>query len=217
LGILFSVSIYVWDFLIPSFFPNPFKKWTLGKAVLWYSLMILFVGGNMFVYKSYWAGFNDFTFQEYLFVCGRVFLISLTVSFFVLGFINYVSKRQLSTLSPNDSVLVTLPNSKPVRLFFKEILFIESDDNYVDIHVLKSGHRKKVVLRSSLKNIEEQLGFATSPIFRCHRKYLININYFEIHSSNSRSMRVQLRKGETQIPVSKQYAPQINKLLLTRP
>ncbi len=216
LGILFSLSIYVWEFLIPGLFPKSFKKWTLGRAILWYSLMLLFVGALMFLYKSYLGGFRDFTFKEYLLVCGRVFLIGITVSFFVLGLINYVQKSKISSIASNESCFVKASNNKVIQLYFNEILYIESDDNYVDVHLLKNGERKKEVIRSSLKNIEDQLVYAISPIYRCHRKYLINFKYFEVVDSSSRSMTIQLKDSETTLPVSKQYVTQISELLPNR-
>lgn len=185
--------------------------------MVWYALMMLFVGALMFLYKSYLGGFNDFTFQEYLFVCGRVFLISITVSFFVLGLINYVQKSKISSIASNESYTIKTSNDKEIQLYFNEILYIESDENYVNIHLLKDGIRKKEVIRSSLKNIEEQLVYATSPIYRCHRKYLINFKYFEVIDSSSRSMTIQLIDGETTIPVSKQYVAKLHPLLINHP
>nr|WP_297916115.1 LytTR family DNA-binding domain-containing protein [uncultured Allomuricauda sp.] len=214
LGILFSSSIYVWEFVVPSLFPKSFKKWTLGRAILWYSLMTLFVGALMFLYKSYLGGFSDFTFKEYLFVCGRVFLISTTVSFFVLGLISYTQKSKISSIASNESCFVKASNGKVTQLFFHEILYIESDENYVDINLLKNGERRKEVIRSSLKNIEDQLVYAISPIYRCHRKFLINFKYFEVLDSSTRSMTIQLKGGGTILPVSKQYVTQINQLLI---
>ncbi|MEM6737446.1 MAG: LytTR family DNA-binding domain-containing protein [Bacteroidota bacterium] len=217
LGILFSLAIYVWEFFIPSLFPKSFKKWTLGKAILWYSLMMLFVGALMFLYKSYLGGFRDFTFKEYLFVCGRVFSISITVSFFVLGLISYIEKSKISSIASNESCFVKAPNDKVIQLYFNEILYIESNENYVDIHLLKNGKRRKEVIRSSLKNVEDQLVYAISPIYRCHRKYLINFKYFEVVDSSSRSMTIQVKGDETTIPVSKQYVTQIRQLLIKHP
>lgn len=217
LGVLFSLSIYIWDFVIPALFPTSFKKWTLGRAILWYALMMLFVGALMFLYKSYLGGFRDFTFKEYLFVCGRVFLISFTVSFFVLGLVSYLQKSKISSIASNESRFVKASNGREMQLFFNEILYLESDENYVDIHLLKNGLRKKEVIRSSLKNVEDQLVYATSPIYRCHRKYLINFKYFDIVDASSRSMTIQVKEGETTIPVSKQYVPQIKQLLTNRP
>ncbi|MEO0573515.1 MAG: LytTR family transcriptional regulator DNA-binding domain-containing protein, partial [Bacteroidota bacterium] len=73
---------------------------------------------------------------------------------------------------------------------------------------------RKEILRSSLKNVEDQLVYAISPIYRCHRKYLINFKYFKVVESSSRSMTIRLKGGETTIPVSKQYVAQISELLI---
>lgn len=217
LGLVFAASICLIEFVIPSIVPGLFKKWNLWKAILWYAFVILFVGGIMFLYKSFLGGFNDFTFKEYLMVCARVLGIGITVSFFILGILSYLSKKQLSLLSANESCLITSPEAKPLRLYFNEILYFESDDNYVDIYLIKKGEQSKEVFRSSLKNVEGQLVYPVSPIYRCHRQFLININQFEIHEINSRSMSIKLKSSETFIPVSKQYAPEIKKLLHTRP
>ena len=217
LGIVFSVSIYFIEFLIPNLVPRLFKKWNLWKAILWYAFVILFVGGVVFLYKSFLGGFIDFTFKEFLMVCLRVLGISIIVTFFVLGMVSYLSQKQLSVLSANESCLITSQEARPLRLYFNEILYFESSDNYVDIHLIKKGSRSKEVYRSSLKNIENQLVYPVSPIFRCHRQFLININRFMIHEVKSRSMLIKLKGGDTLIPVSKQYAPQIEKLLHTRP
>ena len=170
----------------------------------------------MCLYKSYLGGFRDFTFQEYLFVSGRVFLISITVSFFVLGLISYLRKSKISSIASQESCLLKTSNDKVVQLFFHEILYIESDENYVDIHLLKNGVRSKSVVRSSLKDVEDQLVYAISPIYRCHRKYLINFKYFDILEASSRSMTLQLKDAETTLPVSKKYVTQISQLLTTR-
>ncbi|MEM6830286.1 MAG: LytTR family transcriptional regulator DNA-binding domain-containing protein, partial [Bacteroidota bacterium] len=134
--------------------------------------------------------------------------------FFVLGLISYTQKSKIASIAANESCFVKAPNGKVTQLFFNEILYIESDENYVDIHLLKNGARRKEVIRSSLKNIEDQLVYAISPMYRCHRKYLINFKYFEVVDSSSRSMTIQLKGGETTIPVSKQYVTKISDLLI---
>ena len=217
LGLVFFLSIYFMEFLVPTLFKKAFKKWTLGKAILWYTWMILFVGATMFLYKSFLGGFRDFTIKEYFLVIGRVLSISLVVSFFVLGLISYLNQRQISLVSNNVNYKITSPEAKPLHINLKDILYIESDDNYVDIHLLKQGKRSKEIFRSSLKNIENQLVNPVSPIHRCHRQFLINIQHFEIQKKTSRSMTIKLVHGDDVVAVSKTYMAQITELLQTRP
>ncbi|MBT8315490.1 MAG: LytTR family transcriptional regulator DNA-binding domain-containing protein [Maribacter sp.] len=216
LGIVFFLSILLMEFLIPKFIPKLFKKWNLGKAIVWYAWVILFVGAIMFTYKSYLGGFRDFTWTEYFFVLGRILVIGITVSFFVLGILSYLNRNRLSLISSTENYRIEVPNAKPIQLNLNQVMYIVSDDNYVDVHMVANGKRKKLVIRSSLKNIESQIVNPLSPIYRCHRKYLINIAYFKVKKNTSRNTSLQLINYAENIPVSKQYADAIVKLLQIR-
>ncbi|MEM9022493.1 MAG: hypothetical protein AAGB22_02035, partial [Bacteroidota bacterium] len=61
IGLVFIVAYLFIEWLVPSLIPKVFQRWTLGRAMLWYALVILFVCAAMFLYKSYLAGFRDFT------------------------------------------------------------------------------------------------------------------------------------------------------------
>lgn len=217
LGILFFLSVFIMEFLIPKVIPKIFKKWNLGKAILWYAWVILFVGAIMFTYKSYLGGFRDFTWTEYFLVLGRILGIGITVSFFVLGIFSYLNKKRLSQISSTENYAINTPDAKPLRLNLNHVMYIVSDDNYVEIHSEAHGKRKKLVVRSSLKNIESQIVNPLSPIYRCHRRYLINIKYFEIKKNTSRHTSIQLINFDDEIPVSKKYADLIVSLLQVRP
>lgn len=215
MGLIFSLSIYFMEFFIPKFLKKIFNKWTLGKAALWYTWMILFVSGIMFILKSFLAGFNDFTLLEYINVIGRISGIGLLVTFFTLGIVSYFNRKKITLLSSKETYQITAPKVKPIKLNLDEVLFIRSDDNYVDIHIKSKGNRTKIVFRSSLKNIENQIINPISPIYRCHRQYLININFFKIKSNKNRSASIQLKEYEEEIPVSNKYAKDILSILQT--
>lgn len=57
------------------------------------------------------------------------------------------------------------------KIFFNELLYLESDANYVTLH-LKS--QKKVVVRSTLNNFIEELD--QKKFIRIHRSYSVNIS-----------------------------------------
>ncbi len=216
-GIVFMVSILIMEVLIPMLFPELFKKWTLGKALIWYSVLLLFISINIFLYKSYWEDFDDFTWQGFWLILKRTLVICFVICFLTLGIWKYLNKEKLSLLTLNENYLVTTENGKSITLNLNEILYIKSDDNYVDIYYESNGIKKRITLRSSLKNLASQLINPISPILRCHRRYLINSKFFEIEKLSSRSAILILKKYEEKIPVSQNYVRQIKQQLSLRP
>ena len=217
LGILFILSVLFMEVLIPSLIPGPFRKWTLGKAFVWYALVFVFIAAANFLYKSAWSNFNEFSWSDFLLVLGRTLVISFTVCFFILGIWQYLNRSRITSLLAKETYEVITQQGKTVELVLNDIFFIGSDDNYVDVHYKANGERKKIVLRSSLKNLESQLVNRLSPIIRCHRQYLINISYFEIENMSSRGMLLRLKDHTDEIPVSKQYVKAVKNKLSVRP
>ena len=213
IGVLLSLSIIIVEWLIPLALPKLFRNWTIGKGLIWYTLVVLVIGAIVFIYKSYLGGYRDFTVQEYFFVIGRTFLISLTVSFFIIGLYQFINRKSIANISINENYLVTSQNGKPLQLRLSDILYISSDDNYVNIHYNSEKGRQKLLFRSSLKNVESQIVNPISPMHRCHRKYIINIKYFEIEKTTSRNMTIRLKTYDDIIPVSSQYIESIKSLL----
>jgi len=217
LGMVFIVSVWLIEFAIPGWFPRPFQRWTVGKAILWYTIVLLFVGGCQFVYKSWWAGWSDFTWSEFAGVVIRVTGISFSVGFILLGVWQYLRPKTFTRLLTGETFQVRTSDGKPLSLNLGEVLFLASDDNYVDIHLLRNGQRETVVVRSSLKHLEAQLVHPLSPIQRCHRRYLIHTDCFEIMDQSSRKMTIGLKRYPDQLPVSKKYIPRLRPLLPIRP
>lgn len=217
LGLVFFLSIYLVEFVVPSLLPRFFVKWTLLKALLWYVLLTLFVGAIMFWYKSYLGGFVNFTIKEYLFVIGRIVSIALIVSFFVFGISKFVNKKNLVSLAYNEIYTIQAPGEKEITLNSKELLYIASDDNYIDVHLESDGKRTKMILRCSLKNVERQIVSPLNSLERCHRSYIVNVNHFEVKQKSSRQITIQLKKYDDLVPVSKKYADKIANHLQIRP
>ena len=217
LGLVFILSVLLMEWVVPAVFPYLFRQWTLGKAIMWYTWLILFVGFVMFVYKNLWSGFREFTSLEFLLVSGRVFIIGITVSFVVLGIWQYISQRKMALVSSQETYTIKAQNGKAIQFIPQDILYIQSDDNYVDIHYLAKGVRQKEVLRSSLKSVETQIVNPLSPMVRCHRQYLINLERFQIAKMTTRAMTLALKDYEDEVPVSKKYIPDLKQQLSTRP
>ncbi len=92
-----------------------------------------------------------------------------------------------------------------------KLLFIQSCDNYANVVRQKNGSTTEKLLRSSLKNIEEQI---TLPfIVRCHRSFIVNLSLVRAITGNSRNYTLSLKNYPTPIPVSRESEKHVLELL----
>jgi len=82
-----------------------------------------------------------------------------------------------------------------------DILYLESDNNYVHVHTLKN----KMLVRSSIQDYLELLG--AKQFYRVHRSYAININ--QVQTINSEYLII----NQVQIPIAKAYRDQLLAIL----
>ena len=88
------------------------------------------------------------------------------------------------------------------KIFFNEILYLESDANYVTIHLQS---QKKVMIRSTLNDFIEQVD---QKIFiRIHRSYSVNINKIED------VFPTEIALQGVKIPIGKSYKEELFKTL----
>jgi len=103
----------------------------------------------------------------------------------------------LSNLRSKDisSQILTLKTQQGVlQLKLKDIIYLEGDGNYSNIHLTKN---KKELISKTLSDLEELLD--DKGFFRCHKSYLINKSHI---ASNPKSFSVTLSDNVT-IPISR--------------
>ncbi len=92
-----------------------------------------------------------------------------------------------------------------ISILLDNILYIESADNYSKIIYLNKSEISHYLLRNTLKKIEHKYGNDT-PITRCHRSYLVNMDRVEILKKVKGNIFVELNTANTpDIPVSNTY------------
>lgn len=106
----------------------------------------------------------------------------------------------------NDNFLFIKQKGTLTKLFYNEILYIESSQGYVKYH-LKD---KTILTNGTLKKIEDKL----NPLvfIRVHRSFLVNINMITAYHTDSISVQKSL------IPLSRLYrkdvASKLNNLII---
>lgn len=93
-----------------------------------------------------------------------------------------------------------------------DVLYLESNDNYVNIHYRDKEKRKVYMIRSSLKQYEQEL--KDYPIWRNHRKFSVNVQNIQMMVKAPKGYELVLNSpGEEHLPVSRSYEKKIMQLL----
>lgn len=135
--------------------------------------------------------------------------------FLWLGFELYSHNEDESLTAEDSSLIRFYDEYKKLRFVIapEAVMFIKSEDNYVQIHYLDQGKAKKFILRSSMRALEE--GLARHGLVRCHRSYFINPAFIKIiHRDNAGLIVAEMKhEGCESIPISRKYHSDIMRLL----
>jgi hypothetical protein len=215
--------------LLPGIFPGIFDeaKWNVFRGLCIQFLHIVFIGTANILYSKFIVG-NESGISEVL----NFFLVTLAIGFFpvimgVLSTHHYLLKKYVESAKhisekivlfedhgePESeqllNVVITSETGKEkIEINLNDLLFIKAIDNYVEIYLTDKNNKKTIVLRSTLKRIEEALN--TYPVvFRCHRSYLININNISRVTGNSQGYKLVFKGVDYSIPVSRSYSKKL--------
>ena len=136
-------------------------------------------------------------------------------AFLWLGLALYEKENEDGTQVEDNSLLRFYDEYNKLRFVIapEAVMFIKSEDNYVQIHYIDKGKAKKFILRSSMRALEETL--AKHGLVRCHRSYFINPPFIRVvHRDESGLIVADLNQdGYDSIPISRKYQDAVMKVL----
>lgn len=109
-----------------------------------------------------------------------------------------------STIQPTTAFLLVKENNETFNINYDEILFIESNSNYIIIHT----KNKKVNTRQSLDWAESEL--SKSQFIRIHRSFIINLHAVE--KMNVRCVYI----NNIELPISRTYHAKVSEYVRKR-
>ena len=116
--------------------------------------------------------------------------------------------EQVKSNETHARALVAFPDEKgdlKISIMLDNLLYIESADNYATINYMNKSKQSRFLLRNSLKWMEENLTKDT-PLTRCHRSYIVNMDKVKILKKVKGGIVLELDAENTpEIPVSKTY------------
>lgn len=147
-------------------------------------------------------------------MCIFLILVIPYVIAYLYGYARAYKLQAAADAKPQGTLVVSIhDNNGKIRLSLRimDILYAVSEDNYVKIFYEQDGVVKNCMIRTTAKNIEDDLeGYIT----RCHRSYLINIAKVRFFNNDRDNLYVILdQDGINPIPVSRSYRDTIASLL----
>lgn len=120
---------------------------------------------------------------------------------------NEIKKLQLEVSKPSQEGLIPLKDEKGKTRFSvlsKDLLILESTDNYISVYYILDGKIERELLRNTMKNME--MLFTESSIIRCHRSFMVNTQNIERVKTEGKKLHLKIRQLDKQVPVSEKYS-----------
>ncbi len=117
-----------------------------------------------------------------------------------------------SDMGPETVVLSAESGKEKVEIPISELLLIKSIDNYIEIYTDDNDQVSTRILRSSLKQIEQDLKDKTF-LFKCHRAFLVNIRKISKVTGNSQGYKLIFTGVDYDVPVSRKMSKDLFKLV----
>jgi hypothetical protein len=207
------------------FFSNP-DEWTVLREIL--SIIIWLSGMGITAYLS---GFlletpgDRWNLPTFFNSLGSAFLIGiLPFVFFTLLNYRYLFVTDITkNFIPDTNSLIPEKSEELLRIasrlkkeelefYPSQLIYAESDGNYIEFHLSVDNQIKKRVIRNSINNIEQQLS-SIPFIFRTHRAFIVNIKKVISQKGNTLGYRLKLSGTDTEVPVSRQKTREFDQIL----
>lgn len=214
-----------------NLFPGYFQEgqWVFGRELL----ITLF---NFFLIGVFNTLYSDYMFSIGISLRGFLFfqLYTLGVGFFPIIFFmmlkythllraNTQSATDLSGSIPKVQDVVNSASGAKIQIHSElkkddleihaaHLVYAETADNYVAIYHLLEDKLQKSLVRSTMGRLEDDVA-ACPRLIRCHRAFLVNLDFLESFRGNAQGLQLRLKHTQNEIPVSRNMVAKIKKLL----
>ena len=188
---------------------NTTEEWNILREILTITAVLLAAGIAVFaigfVLEPVGPRWSLFTFAD---AVGRTMLLG-AIPFLFLTAISASAARKRGEASHEEKEkpihIKSQLKKEELRFLPSQLLYAESEGNYVTFHLLQEKGVKKKSIRNSISQIEEQL--KDYPHFiRTHRAFIVNLRNVTGCQGNSAGYKLKMKNLGVEIPVSRQKA-----------
>jgi len=214
--------------MMPRIFPQLFKEahWRVWKELVWVCWMVVVIATLNYVYAQFFFEARD-PLEGYWVMLKYTAVIAIMpavgVIFFKqiyqykqnlkeVAYLNDILKGSSAGELSNLVVLSSTNANEYLKIDHRDIAYIASAGNYVEIFYEEAGEESKMLLRNKISAMADQL--AGYPILqRCHRTFIVNIKRVSYLEGNSQGYKLHLLQRKELIPVSRSFAGNIKKMI----
>jgi predicted house-cleaning noncanonical NTP pyrophosphatase (MazG superfamily) len=215
-GVITFLTMSLYLLFIPSLFPKRYisAKWNVKKEIFW-NLWITFTILTAYFFYSKFLGVLKFDFNMVI-----KLILTAIIPISALIIINQnrlfrsraklsdeINKKLKDHKLIQDEIVNFISDYQKDSLAIKVslLLFIRSANNYIEVFWKEGDIVKNQMVRCSMVYAEELLG-EYKFIVKCHRSYIVNINYIDRFEGNLQGYKLYFEKIDFPIPVSKNFA-----------
>jgi hypothetical protein len=177
------------------------QQWTLQSEIVFslaFMIITFVVARSFYLYVIVAGQNNPYTLGYYT---TSIFLPAIVTIFPIVcmgrwAFGKYKDKK----LEDQKIEILGVGNYESLRLFWKDLICVQSSDNYVEVTYQNSGTIKKHLIRNKLSVIETDF----PELLRTHRSFLVNPYHFRSWKTENSKLFLVLSNDEL-APISKTY------------
>jgi len=223
LGVVTFLSLSLNLLILPSLFPKIFLKriWNIKKDILWNIWILTTISVGYFLYYKA-LGIFDIDFNM---IVGLILIAIIPIT----GLITVNQNRKLRAyLELAEGINKKLKENKSIEeklVHFKSdyvkdnlsikvslLMLIRAANNYIEVFWKEGNKIQSQMIRTSLQKAEELLK-EHKFIFKCHRSYMVNVNFIDKIEGNIQGYKLFFENIDFSIPVSKNFAYELKELI----
>ncbi|MFO7828852.1 MAG: LytTR family DNA-binding domain-containing protein [Bacteroidales bacterium] len=209
--------------IMPSLFPGIFIKriWNIKKEILWNLWILTTITFGYYIYYKF-LGIFDIDFKM---VLGLIVIAIIPITGLIIVNRNRMLRSNLKLaerinkkLEENRCIDDKLVHFKSeyakdnLSIKVSLLVLIRAANNYIEVFWKEKNGIKNQMIRTSLKNAEELLK-EHNFIFKCHRSYMVNINFIDKIEGSVQGYKIYFEDVDFPVPVSKNFAYKLKQLI----
>jgi hypothetical protein len=222
-GVITFLALSLHLLFITSLFPKTFtsSRWNVKKEIFW-NLWILFtILTGYFIYCK----LLDILKFDFNLVIKLILTAIIPISALIiinqnrmlrsrLKFADDINKKLKEHKLLEEKIIYFNSDYQKDSLAIKVnlLLFIRSANNYIEVFWKEGDLIKNQMVRCSMAYAEELLK-EHKFIVKCHRSFIVNINYIDRFEGNLQGYKLYFDKIDFPIPVSKNFASKLQELI----